>query len=254
MSVRVLVAVTVALLAAVYALRCRADASTATARAARLDAVVRALELERDRAVRATVLRPHQRYDKEQADTLLPPLLVREAVRNALRDIAGEVPASEAASAARPTPSSMEADYAELVRAELANGVALDGIAGWCRCPPLPDFRKLCRALGSPAEPGQADAEAEAEQLRRRLAEQTLAASLSREDAMRALLREQQGTYRAAPLAEQCAQLVEAARQQLAGAVLQEVVTLRREAALNATAARKEGAAQCTRAAQEPPS
>ena len=109
MSVRVLVAVTVALLAAVYALRCRADASSATARAARLDGVVRALELERDRAVRATVLRPHQRYDKEQADTLLPPLLVREAVRNALRDIAGGVPASKAASAARPTPAMMRA-------------------------------------------------------------------------------------------------------------------------------------------------
>lgn len=40
----------------------------------------------------------------------------------------------------------VELDHAELVRVELAEGLALED-SGWCDCPPPPDFARLCRAL-----------------------------------------------------------------------------------------------------------
>ena len=45
-----------------------------------------------------------------------------------------------------PSSATVADDHAELVRAELAESAAAED-AGWCVCPPLPDFGKVCRAL-----------------------------------------------------------------------------------------------------------
>jgi len=75
---------------------------------------------------------------------VLAPAAVRAVVRDALRELADRV---------IPAPADAMHDellieFAELVRVELAEGLALED-SGWCRCPPLPDLPSLCRAVAS---------------------------------------------------------------------------------------------------------
>eukprot|EP00965_Chrysotila_dentata_P053766 1783440-Pleurochrysis_carterae.AAC.4 len=80
---------------------------------------------------------------------------VRKEVRMALRQVADEL-SSDAQSFHDAAASDDGNDedvsgtaLAELVRVEMAEGLALED-AGWCQCPPPPDFNLLCRALVVP--------------------------------------------------------------------------------------------------------
>jgi hypothetical protein len=75
---------------------------------------------------------------------VLAPAAVRAVVRDALKELAdGFVPAP-----AYGEHDELLAAFAELVRVELTEGLALED-SGWCRCPPLPDLPSLCRAIAS---------------------------------------------------------------------------------------------------------
>jgi len=88
--------------------------------------------------------RSRERQACHASAAVLAPAAVRGAVRDALRELAERgTPPTEADASERLT-----SDYAELVRVELAEGLALED-SGWCRCPPLPDLPRLCRAIAS---------------------------------------------------------------------------------------------------------
>ncbi len=143
-------------------------------------------------------------------------------VRALLRERLGE-----AVSALATTPSSATAadDHAELVRAELAESAAAED-AGWCVCPPLPDFGKVCRAL------------------RRAPEQSTETASLQAEiDALRALAADAQNHARASDEYFVAARLLISRAESGAKQEVEEAMAKARAAANDAERAKREHAA-----------
>jgi hypothetical protein len=98
-------------------------------------------------------LRSRQSRDRLACDAsaeVLAPAAVRAVVRDALRKMADWDDTPAAADAKQ---DGLPAAYVELVRVELAEGLALED-SGWCRCPPLPDLRRLCRAIATVSRAG----------------------------------------------------------------------------------------------------